>query len=266
MAAKTSLTVRGSSKVTSKSSLKPKPRTKCRVSLAKAARSISSKRIAKKLPQKRQTSRTNDVKPISKKVKSVHVSHVSLDSNVNSEPASKTQESVRLFGEVLEPQFFKPGQIISVASHEEVYQDANNKIKLGRTREQTLTSLGWVYSKSRKIVVISRFAQHLVGLPIYSHGGKRLEKKQKSEFVGIRDAKYFRRTSTESTYPSILSHRVYPFALVDKKHWAVINGDSYVQFTRPMSFAYNTRCTIEGQLQDGDLQALIHMTNSRTTV
>ncbi|CZS89988.1 uncharacterized protein RCO7_02320 [Rhynchosporium graminicola] len=172
----------------------------------------------------------------------------------------------RLLGEIIEPHQFKLGQIISIASHEEVYQDPRNKIKLEPTREQTLTTLGWVYSKNRKIVVTSRFAQHLVGLPIYSHGGKGLEKKEKSEFVGIRDARYFRRSPTELKYANLLSHRAHPFTLVDKKHWAVINGDSYVQFTRPLSFAYNTRCTIEGNLNDEDVQALIDLANSNKPV
>ncbi|KAH7381011.1 hypothetical protein BKA64DRAFT_550735, partial [Cadophora sp. MPI-SDFR-AT-0126] len=126
-------------------------------------------------------------------------------------------------------------------------------------REQTLTHLGWVYSKARKIVVISRFAQHLVGLPIFSHGGKGLEKKEKSEFVGIRDFQHFRHTPTDSVHPNLLCHRLQPFTQASKSHWSVINGDSYVQFTRPMSFAYNTRCTIEGHLQDQDLNNLINL-------
>ena len=177
--------------------------------------------------------------------------------------AKKTEEDVKQFGQVLEPQQFKLGLIISVASHEEVYQDPRNKLKLQPTREQTLTHLGWVYSKARKIVVISRFAQHLVGLPIFSHGGKGLEKKEKSEFVGIRDIQYFKRTSTDSIHPTLLSHRLPPFTQVAKNHWSVINGDSYLQFTRPLSFAYNTRCTIEGHLQDQDLHSLINLANSK---
>ncbi|KAH7323570.1 hypothetical protein BKA65DRAFT_555248 [Rhexocercosporidium sp. MPI-PUGE-AT-0058] len=179
------------------------------------------------------------------------------------DPVAKKKKEVRLFGQVLEPQQFKLGQIISVASHEEVYQDPKNRIKLEATQEQTLTALGWVYSKNRKIVVISRFAQHLVGLPIFSHGGKGLKKKEKSEFVGIRDSQYFRGTHTDSTYPNLTSHRIFPFAPANKTHWAVINGDSYVHFTRPLSFAYNTRCTIEGRLKDEDILRLINLTNSR---
>ncbi|KAG4421108.1 hypothetical protein IFR04_005751 [Cadophora malorum] len=177
--------------------------------------------------------------------------------------AKKTEEDVKQIGQVLEPQQFKLGLIISVASHEEVYQDPKNKLKLQPTREQTLTHLGWVYSKARKIVVMSRFAQHLVGLPIFSHGGKGLEKKERSEFVGIRDIQYFKRTPTDSFHPHLLSHRLPPFTRVAKNHWSVINSDSYVQFTRPLSFAYNTRCTIEGHLRDQDLHSLINLANSK---
>ncbi|KAH6707825.1 hypothetical protein BKA61DRAFT_580331 [Leptodontidium sp. MPI-SDFR-AT-0119] len=132
-------------------------------------------------------------------------------------PAAKAEGDVGLFGQVLEPQKFKLGHIISIALREEVYQDAKNRIKLGATREQTLTPLGWVYSKNRKMVVISRFSQYLVGLPIFSHGGKGLENKEKSEFVGIRNAQYFRGTPTDSKQPNLTSHWIAPFIPANEK-------------------------------------------------
>ncbi|KAK0117568.1 hypothetical protein ONS95_011904 [Cadophora gregata] len=272
-----------SSKTTlSKASRKsPRKHTKLKIGL-------TPKLIVKKLAQKKELQTRNHTPPRTRRQEAVArlktvatvldadgIADIKFDDHAESiailEPplhtlpnhAAKTEGDTRQFGQVMEPQQFKPGQIISVASHEEVYQDPKNKVKLQATREQTLTHLGWVYSKARKIVVISRFAQHVVGLPIFSHGGKGLEKKEKSEFVGIRDVQHFKSTPTDSVHPSLLSHRIEPFTQVNKSHWSVINGDSYVQFTRPMSFAYNTRCTVEGHLQDQDLNNLIFLANSK---
>ncbi|CZT42952.1 uncharacterized protein RSE6_02920 [Rhynchosporium secalis] len=128
----------------------------------------------------------------------------------------------------------------------------------------TWTKFGPVYSKPRKFVIIARFLDHMVCLPIFSYGGSGLSRKpNKKEYVGIRDAQYFFNTIDESPNgPALIVERKFRVGkFFGKKDRSVVNGTSYVQITQPVCVLYIENCTIDSLMKIGDLTKLISLYN-----
>ncbi|CAL3968900.1 unnamed protein product [Diplocarpon coronariae] len=172
----------------------------------------------------------------------------------------------RVYGQLYKKQDFRLGNIVSFPFTEPLYFDPSAKI--GSSEFITQTEYGKVFTKIRKFVVISRFANHFVGLPIYTHGNKGLKNKDaasKLEYVGkgalrrspglgkpgqalsyqqIRDAQYHKPSPSDVNEPNLYTNPLN--SIVFKKNDPrVINRHSYVHIRRPTSVIYRTFCIIE---------------------
>jgi hypothetical protein len=114
----------------------------------------------------------------------------------------------------------------------------------------TATPYGVVHSKYRKMIVIKAFAEHCVCVPVYSHSGCGLERKDSvvsDEYVSIRDVADPNPEPSESPHPPLL-------AVGDREfRGTIIAGKSNVKLSEFCSHQYNVPATIEGWLDSKSL-------------
>ncbi|TAQ89454.1 hypothetical protein B7494_g2199 [Chlorociboria aeruginascens] len=156
----------------------------------------------------------------------------------------------QFYGELHKRSKFVPGLVISAAFH-------TVEIWPIRTLNTTDTTVGPVFSKIRKLVIIdTKFKDHCIVLPIFTLEGKGLEgRKNKDEYVGIRDSKTIDPPPSRSKYPSIVSHRVFPFEDITKG-FHFMSSKAYIQVSHPVIFRYGSYCIIEAKVLQPDLGRL----------
>ncbi|KAF8846544.1 hypothetical protein BDZ45DRAFT_755973 [Acephala macrosclerotiorum] len=69
---------------------------------------------------------------------------------------------------------YQEGVVFSTVVHEHDFNQSPNALQEVNRSE---TSFGFTNSKSRNFIVIGKFQDHVLGLPIYTYGGKGLQNK-----------------------------------------------------------------------------------------
>ncbi|PVH75149.1 hypothetical protein DL98DRAFT_593420 [Cadophora sp. DSE1049] len=131
---------------------------------------------------------------------------------------------------------FKLGHVIVTAMHEAQFEDLSMKPADRKSGQVTYTRYGPIYSKPRKLVVIARYPEHMVCLPIYTNRGTGLRNKENKEhYMGVRDAEYYGGEKNEAPHGPclIVERRLQKGPKVPKDHISVLSDKSYVHLTRP---------------------------------
>ncbi|KFZ13494.1 hypothetical protein V502_06575 [Pseudogymnoascus sp. VKM F-4520 (FW-2644)] len=160
------------------------------------------------------------------------------------------------------PHEFTPGRIACVWTFSE---DRNNleRNQVDRSKEDLLTpeipgtkSMS-VFIKSRKFIVIARFVDHYVALPIYTHKGLGLASKieMRGEFVSIRNKQgsdYYSESETEHGC-------IYTTTTAQEAGRRGMAPRGNVWFTSPQALSYRSRVTFLGKLDQRSISKLIEL-------
>jgi len=169
------------------------------------------------------------------------------------------------YGRKLDPEAFRPGAVISLACHHpNIEPDGYPPREVDPGNNKTLTYIGaWVYSKFRKVIIIHRYPNHCVAVPIFSHQDRGLRsRRDRVERIGVRDSEDVENANvTDSPHRNII--------IVRTDHYRVTNTESFHHWTRPTSYAHFTApinvdisvpAFLDGYIQTEDqLQRLIDL-------
>jgi hypothetical protein len=134
---------------------------------------------------------------------------LAMDSMMQTEPFPMADEATQTepldmqnYGEDHLMGDFKPGVILSAPSHTPYFDIPNSRYAETHTKE---TDFGKVYSKVRKLIVIARFTDHCLTLPIFTFNGNGFQNKgNKSDFCwnsGRRVSIFWRKPQSTRNYP-----------------------------------------------------------------
>jgi len=154
------------------------------------------------------------------------------------EPSTRTVLS-KTHASKVDPVEFKVGQIIS-APHIEPSYDVNAEV--------IASEVGALFAKQRYMIVIHKFNNHMIALPIYTHrnlGIKHLHPEQKKEYVGLKwpnDDKWVNQATQD------------PVLIRDSdKEFSDLH---YIRFTQPISVLYNSLVEDHGEVE---ASSLVHL-------
>ncbi|PVH75152.1 hypothetical protein DL98DRAFT_593423 [Cadophora sp. DSE1049] len=157
-------------------------------------------------------------------------------SGVNSVP-------FRTYGRKQQASVFEPGVIIAVPYHTIDFLQPPDR----PTRDESLSRLGWVHTKERRVVVIDCYNDHCVGIPMatHSHTGLMNQRKSKGEWIGVRDVADPDIKTSDSAHGNIVATRESRFAIPanPQNSWWFKNT-SYAHFSCPVSFVYDRGCNV----------------------
>ncbi|KAH6707828.1 hypothetical protein BKA61DRAFT_679228 [Leptodontidium sp. MPI-SDFR-AT-0119] len=142
---------------------------------------------------------------------------------------------------------FEPGVVFSAVTHEHHYrQDRVDHSNVN----QTETNFGVTSSKFRKFVVLSRFEQHVIALPILTHEGRGLStKRHKHEYISVRErAAQGYAAGAESSH-GILWVETFPNFQYESA-WHRMSDACCLHITKPYSHNMGHKCTISGRLEN----------------
>lgn len=141
---------------------------------------------------------------------------------------------------------YEVGVIFSFATHEHHYDQSLVDIE----GDTSFTRLGVVNSKFRKHIVVRRYPDHVIALPIFTHQGNGLTRKRsKNEYISIRDLDYKDRAAGAETEHGILWAKVDPaYNQESASAWHRMSNVTSVQFTRPQIHMMDRKSTICGKL------------------
>ncbi|KFY33290.1 hypothetical protein V494_07746 [Pseudogymnoascus sp. VKM F-4513 (FW-928)] len=156
---------------------------------------------------------------------------------------------------------FTPGKIACVWTFTE---DRNNRkqSEVDRTKEDLLTpnipgaNIN-VFVKSRKYIVIGRFTDHYLALPIFTHKGHGLASKPelKGEFVSIRNM-----LDSDSCSKTDTNHGcIYTTTTRTTAGWKAIGARANVCFTSPLAIPYRNMANFLGELAPESLSYLCEL-------
>ncbi|KAH7323568.1 hypothetical protein BKA65DRAFT_555246 [Rhexocercosporidium sp. MPI-PUGE-AT-0058] len=141
---------------------------------------------------------------------------------------------------------FEAGSIIAVPYHTIDFRQPPQI----PTRDETLTRLGWVHTKERRLIIIDCFNDHCVAIPMATHNNNGLRlKKAKGEWVGVRDAADPEPAESESVHGNISATRDNRFRLPDtpvNQWWT--KHTTYAHFSSPIAFPYDRGCIHLGKI------------------
>jgi len=173
-----------------------------------------------------------------------------------STPTSQTMTS-RTNGREYMSNRLSIGQIISAPYH---VQDWDRRGAASDTSFQSQTLFGCVYSKRRKLIVIAKYEEHCLTIPIFTFRRTGLRDKNNNcdEFVGVREAADNIHFPSESSHPNLIAVR-HPFfhRTLNDDGFHVFSPMSYAHITAPFCFRYRNTCTFEGRLEEESVRRLI---------
>jgi hypothetical protein len=115
-----------------------------------------------------------------------------------------------------------------------------------------------VQSKFRKFIVVSKFGNHVVALPVYTNQHKGLTKTEyKHEWIAIREASE-RATAkgAENEHPVLWATLLDGYERGPGSQWNRMCDDTNIHFTSPYSHKMTHKCTISGKLEPDSVNAL----------
>jgi hypothetical protein len=137
---------------------------------------------------------------------------------------------------------FVQGQILYVPLHA---PNMDPKLSLNNP-ELNLSSAGPVFSKCRFVIVLRKFHKQMECLPIYTHGGKGVERKPKyelKEWTHVQDAN---RSSSKDTSMSL-------FASLDR---GSVNQNAYIYITESVIVEYAGDIQDRGRMEQSSFDRL----------
>jgi hypothetical protein len=152
------------------------------------------------------------------------------------------------------PEEFFIGTIFSTPSHEQHW----NQVQASTTDSNiSLTRYGKIVSKLRKYIVISRFGNKVIALPVFTHGGKGLQYKQavKNQYVSIRDESLKQEAAAAESDHGLLWAITYP-QFECRAPFHKMNDYCCVELIAPTTIKTDLPCTIHGILQPKSLEKL----------
>jgi hypothetical protein len=113
-----------------------------------------------------------------------------------------------------------------------------------------------VQSKFRKFIVVSKFGNHVVALPVYTNQHHGLTKTEyKNEWIAVREASLKATAKgAENDHPVLWASLLDGFERESK--WNRMDDDTNIHFTSPYSHKMTHKCTISGKLEPDSMNAL----------
>ena len=149
---------------------------------------------------------------------------------------------------------YKPGMLFSAPLHTEDWH-ANAQPNYNTTVSE---AFGPVFTKFRMMVVIAKYESHYISLPIYTHGGRGIDRKDaKWEYVSIRDPRQKRSFPDPGPNPPITAMNMLTAS-------TVIAAASFVHLPYVVSRIYELHVQPEGELGEKALVQLIALHNRFT--
>jgi hypothetical protein len=157
-------------------------------------------------------------------------------------------------GKVLHSSFYAEGTIFSAVFHEQDF----NQSGIIQNNFQTVTSLGTIYSKLRKYVVVAAFDDHCIAIPIGTSEGRGLQNKTlRGQYISIREYDYRASAApAETGYGILWAEASQEMRRPGVGKWGRMTDQTHVNFTSPVSHFYNRRGTICGALKAESISQL----------
>ncbi|KAL2063102.1 hypothetical protein VTL71DRAFT_6174 [Oculimacula yallundae] len=176
----------------------------------------------------------------------------------NTSQAMRSQQSIGAMNQRPTDAFhprvaFQPGVVFSAVTHEHHFTqdrvDYNNA-------NQTETNFGVANSKFRKFVILACFEQHVIALPILTHGGRGLSsKRHKHEYISVRERSLEGSAAPAESSHGILWAELYPnFQFASP--WHKMSDGCCLHITKPYSHNMSHKCTISGKLENSSMNRL----------
>ncbi|KAL9000726.1 MAG: hypothetical protein Q9169_000762 [Polycauliona sp. 2 TL-2023] len=174
------------------------------------------------------------------------------------EKRNKDQLEVEeLKGHKLPKADFKPGMIIRALLHEQDYEASSSRSNVTvADKYRSNTKYGPIYTKSRKMIVLALFQDHYTAIPVFTHNGNGLDRKEKpGEFVSIKD----HRAKFESP-PLSLNGQLVTDTMFNGTHLFDVKSTAHVTYA--LSRRYDLPCVKEGYLTKKSSNHLIKLFNA----
>ena len=174
--------------------------------------------------------------------------------------ASNYGSANKSLGLVHEAADYYEGLLFSIPFHQHDFDQPD----IPQQQGQTMTEYGVVHTKLRKFIVVQKHPRSVVALPIYTHGGRGLDRKdEKNEFVSIREHD-FRSTAAgaESDNGIIWADAFPPFKKPGASPWSRMTDRTSVLLTHPYTHCYNRKATLCGKLLPESLLTLKNLYHS----
>ncbi|KAL8675125.1 MAG: hypothetical protein Q9168_000496 [Polycauliona sp. 1 TL-2023] len=128
--------------------------------------------------------------------------------NTPAKPHYKTDipAETRLSGKSLHKDQFRPGMIILAYLHEQDFEATSSKsnITVNQNKHRTPSNFGTIFTKHRRMIIIAKYEDHYIAIPIFTHNGNGLDRKNKpDEYVSVKDHRVDDDTPPESKHPSL---------------------------------------------------------------
>ncbi|KAI9796340.1 MAG: hypothetical protein M1833_006345, partial [Piccolia ochrophora] len=164
------------------------------------------------------------------------------------DPGSTCAREVML-GEPVPSSSYHPGMIF-LALHAEPAWTVKWSKKCPSTGFMKNTPYGRVMVKQRFFVVVARWHEHCVALPMFTHQGVGVARKpHRNEFVPVRD---HRSTQSSPQMPYLWTKEMSDGAVV-------LHPLTHVQMSRPVSRDYSVPVTVMGRLDQRSMVLLVAM-------
>ncbi|KAI4218042.1 MAG: hypothetical protein LQ349_008896 [Xanthoria aureola] len=152
---------------------------------------------------------------------------------------------------------FKPGMIIRALVHEQDYQASSSRSNITvADKYRSDTKYGPIYTKARKMIVLSLFEDHYTAIPVFTHNGNGLDRKNRpEEFVSIKDHRAKYEVPPLSLNGQLVTDTMFPGA-------KVFDVKSTAHVTYALSRRYDMPCVKEGHLTKKSSNHLIKLFNA----
>ncbi|KAL8736734.1 MAG: hypothetical protein Q9166_000100 [cf. Caloplaca sp. 2 TL-2023] len=152
---------------------------------------------------------------------------------------------------------FKPGMIIRALIHEQDYEASSSRSNITVTdKYRSNTKYGPIYTKCRKMIVLALFEDHYTAIPVFTHNGNGLNRKNKpEEFISIKDHRAKHEAPPLSLNGQLVTDQMFTGTqLFDVKSTAHV--------THALSRKYDLPCVKEGCLAKKSSNHLIKLFNA----
>ncbi|KAM0124408.1 hypothetical protein ACHAO1_011039 [Botrytis cinerea] len=167
------------------------------------------------------------------------------------------------YGSAHLPGAYHHGDVICAVEH---YPDFTRTIPEKNDRYRTDTVFGPVFSKERKYIVLQKYREHCVVIPIFTHTGRGLAGKPpavRDHYISIRDGDRPNQAPPENIHGNLQTHRYPEFQ--DRRdrrrvpNFHIMSDKSAVYFVYPICHRYSVPCIFESRLRTDSLDYLLHI-------
>ncbi|KAF5868790.1 uncharacterized protein Bfra_012121 [Botrytis fragariae] len=170
---------------------------------------------------------------------------------------------IERYGSVHTAHAYHHGDVICAVEH---YPDFARSIPQQNDRYRTDTVFGPVFSKERKYIILQKYREHCVVIPIFTHAGRGLSAKPQAvreHYISIRDGDRPNQAPPENNHGSLQTHRYPQFE--DRRdgrrvpNFHIMSDKSAAYFVYPICHSYSVPCIFESRLRTDSLDYLLHI-------